>query len=189
VGLEGLEKQTLVMQSQRLGSGKATGYYGANGGLMPVLSCGAQPLAPSFLTGNGSHMVLWTSVVIHVAALCLTITANALFFAADRSQGADLAWGWALSSIIMHCLGVLGTLVATALVKDVLSAPLVNTLGGGLFLGGFLATAKLSYMHGAATPADSGENVTYNLALFFQAFGIASIVANGFCAASNKGGI
>ena len=177
------------MQNQRLGSGKGTGYYGANGGVMPVFSCGAQPLAPSFLTGNGSHMVLWTSVVIHVAALALTISANALFFAADRSQGKDVAWGWAISSLVMHCLGVIGTIVSTALVKDVLSSPLVNTLGGGLFLGGFLATAKLSYMHYGSTPADSGENVTYNLALFFQAFGIASIVANGFCAASNKGGI
>ena len=32
------------------------GYYGMEGGLAPVFSCGSQPLAPSFLT-SGSHMV------------------------------------------------------------------------------------------------------------------------------------
>ena len=63
------------MQSQKM---KATGYYGVEGGVMPLLSCGSKPLASSFLTGDGSHMVLW-----------------------------------ALSSLIMHCLAVLGTVLVT----------------------------------------------------------------------------
>ena len=57
--------------AKRLSPSAQTGYYGAEGGIMPVFSCGAQPLAPSFLTG-GTHMGLWTAVVIHVAALALT---------------------------------------------------------------------------------------------------------------------
>ena len=164
------------------------GYYGADGGIAPVFSCGAQALAPSFLTGDGSHMGLWTSVVIHVVALSLTIAANIVFFTADRSEGLDLLWGWALSSLLMHALGVLGTLVTTAFVKDVLAVPMINTLGAGLFLGGLIATAKISYAH-SGLPADSTENVLYNFALFFQVFGVASIVCNGFCAASKKGGL
>jgi hypothetical protein len=176
------------MNSQRLKAGQSTGYYGANGGIMPIFSCGAQPLAPSFLTGNGSHLNLWVSVVIHVAALALTITANAIFMSADRSQGLDLLWGWSLSSIIGHTLAVLGTLVATALIKDTLAAPLVNTLGCGMFLGALVATGKLSYSH-SGLPADAAENVTLNLALFFQSFGLASLAANGLCAASKAGGI
>lgn len=155
---------------------------------MPVFSFGAQPLAPSFLTGNGSHVGLWTAIILHVAALALTITANALFFAADRSTGLDLLWGWALSSLIGEILAVLGTLVATAFIKSPVHQPLLNTLIFGLFLGTFIATTKISYAH-SGLPADSAENVTYNLAIFFQGFGIASIAANALCAASKLGGI
>jgi hypothetical protein len=175
------------MQSQRLPPAKATGYYGADGGIMPLFSFGAQPLAPSFLTGSGSHLVLWTSIVLHVVALVLTISANAVYFASDRTS-VDLFMGWAVSSITMHALAVLGTLVSTALIKDVLMAPLVNTLGAGLFTGGLLATAKIAYAH-SAMPADSAEVVLYNLALFFQGFAASSILANGFCAAAKTGGI
>ena len=53
-----------------------TGYYGAEGGIMPIFSFGAQPLAPSLLTGDGSHMSFWVSVAIHVAALALNLSAN-----------------------------------------------------------------------------------------------------------------
>lgn len=75
-----------------LNSGKSsTGYYGAEGSIMPVFSCGAQPLAPSFLT-DGSHMGFWTAIVIHVAALGLNITANILFLVSDMAKGADLMW-------------------------------------------------------------------------------------------------
>lgn len=177
------------MNPQRVGSkGANTGYYGAEGGIAPVFSCGASPLAPSFLTGDGSHMGLWTSVVIHLTALALTITANCIFFAADRSVGADLYWGWALSSLIMHAVAVLSVVVSTGFVKDSLSMPLANTFGGGLVLGALVATAKVSFAH-SGLPADSSENVLYNLALLFQAFGIASLAANGLAAASNKGGI
>lgn len=44
----------------------------------------------------------------------------------------------------MHSLGVLGTVVSTAFIKDSFAMPIVNTLGIGLFLGGLLATAKIS---------------------------------------------
>lgn len=176
------------MNTQRLGPSKSTGYYGADGGIMPLFSFGSQPLAPSFLTGNGSHMVLWTSVVLHVIALSLTVSANAIYFAGDHTN-LDILQGWAISSITMHALGVLGTLVSTALIKDVLQAPIVNTLGAGLFTGGLLATAKIAYFHSALLAADSTEVVLYNLALFFQGFAAASILANGFCAAAKTGGI
>ena len=175
------------MQGTRLAPGKATGYYGADGTIMPLFSFGAQPLAPSFLTGSGSHMVLWTSITLHVIALALTVSANAVYFAADGAK-LDLFQGWAISSITMHSLAVLGTLVSTALIKDVLMAPLVNTLGAGLFTGGLLATAKIAYAH-SNMPADSAEVILYNLALFFQGFAAASILANGFCAAAKTGGI
>ena len=174
--------------AKRLSPSSQTGYYGADGGIAPVFSCGAQPLAPSFLTGSGSHMGLWVSISLHVAALAMNITANSLFFAADRSTGLDLLWGWALSSIIGHTLAVVGTLVTTALIKDVVHQPLLNTLGFGLFIGSLVASGKISYAH-SGLPADSAENVFYNLSLFFQGFGIASITANALCAASKKGGI
>ena len=167
----------------------ATSYYGAEGGIAPLFSCGAQALAPSFLTGNGTHMGLWTSIVIHVAALALNLTANTIFFVNSGETAKDIYMGWAICSLLMHTLGVVGTLVATGFIKDVVSAPLINTLGAGLFFGGLLATAKISYTHGITQMSDSDENITYNLSLFFQAFGIASLVANGLCAISMKGGL
>ena len=169
-----------------------TAYYGAEGGIVaPLFSCGSMPLAPSFLTGNGSHMVLWTSVVIHVMALVFNIAANVLFFAKSGDTAADLLWTWSISSLAMHTIGVLGTVVSTALVKDSFVMPLVNTLGVGLFLGGILATAKISYTHGLSQPAQTGENIFFNLSLFAQSFGIASLVSNALCALSirSNGGI
>jgi hypothetical protein len=102
---------------------------------------------------------------------------------------ADLLWTWALASVIAHTLAVLGTVTVTAFVKDVFVTPLINTLGMGLFLGAILATAKISYTHGASQAADSTENVTYNLSLAFQAFAFGSILANAVSAASAKGGL
>lgn len=166
-----------------------TAYYGADGSVAPLFSCGGTPLAPSFLTGNGSHMVLWTSVVIHLAALALNLTANILFFAKSGDTASDLLFSWALTSMLMHTAGVLGTVVSTAMIKDSFTAPLMNTIGVGLFLGGILATAKISYTHGLSQPATSGENITFNLSLFFQSFGIASLVSNALCALSLKSGI
>ena len=159
---------------------------GVDGGIAPLWSCGAQPLAKSFLTGDGAHMTLWTSVLIHVAALVLNMTANILFFVNSGDTAADLLMGWAISSLVMHTLAVLGTVVSTAFVRDPFLMPLMSTFGIGLFLGGLLATAKISYTHGLSHPADSGENVTYNLSLFFQAFALASVVANSLCALSSK---
>jgi hypothetical protein len=170
-------------------AGKATGYYGVDGGIAPLFSCGASPLAPSFLTGNGSHMVLWTSIILHVAALALNLTANIAFFINSGETAADLLFTWGLTSLIMHTLAVLGTVAVTAFVKDVFSTPLINTLGMGLFLGGILATAKISYTHGLSQEATSTENVTYNLSLFFQALAFGSILANAVTAASSKGGL
>ena len=95
----------------------STGYYGAQGGIMPVLSFGAQALAHSFLT-TGSHMGFWTAIVIHVAALTLNITANSLFFASDGATDTnDLMWGWAISSLIGHTLAVIGVLAHVGFVK------------------------------------------------------------------------
>ena len=74
---------------------------------------------------------------------------------------ADLLMGWGITSLVMHSLAVLGTVIVTAFVKDVFATPLINMLGMGLFLGGLLATAKISYTHGLSQPADSTENVTY----------------------------
>ena len=166
-----------------------TGYYGADGGIAsiaPIFSCGAQPLAPSFLTGNGSHMVLWTSVVIHVIALVLNLAANCIFFVNSGETASDMFMGWAVASLVMHTLGVVGTVVSTGFIKDCFATPLINTLGIGLFLGGLLATAKISYTQGVAKPSDSGDTVTFNLSLFFQAFGMASLVSNALCALSTK---
>tara|TARA_B110000858_G_scaffold89560_1_gene103515 strand:+ start:1180 stop:1629 length:450 start_codon:yes stop_codon:yes gene_type:complete len=138
-----------------------TGYYGADGGLSPLWSFGRLPLAPSFLTGDGSHAMLWTSVLIHVVALVLNITANASFFVNSHDTAGDLLKGWAYSSIIMHTLSVVGTVVYTGLVRDSWGKPMYSTLGITLFLGGLLSTAKISYTHGLAQPADSVENVNY----------------------------
>ena len=171
---------------QRINPAKASvGYYGAEGDIAPVFSCGGQPLAPSFLTGDGSHMGLWVSVAIHLVALALTVTSNIVFFTADRSEGLDLVWGWALSSLIGQSCAVLGTVVSTGFVKDCLSMPIMNTFGAGLFLCAFIATAKVSYSH-SGLPADASENVLFNFALLFQGFGIASIVSNGLTCASSK---
>lgn len=167
-----------------------TGYFGEDGAIItPLFSFGRVPLAPSFLTGDGSHMTLWTSVVIHIIAVALNFTANIAFFVNSGETAADLLMGWAICSLTMHTLAVLGTVVYTAFVKDSFGKPLLTTLGIGLFLGGLLATAKISYTHGQAQPADSVENVNFNLSLFFQAFGLGSLIANSLCALSKSGGL
>lgn len=174
-----------AMQANKM----STSYYGQDGSIAPVFSFGRVPLAPSVLTGDGSHMNLWVSVVLHVAALALTITANSLFFANYGSTASHISIGWGVSSLTMFSLAVVGTVVSTALVRDAFSMPMLNTLIVGLFLGALVATAKVAYLNGISFPADSGEVVTFNLALFFQSFAIASITANGACALSKKGGI
>jgi len=148
---------------------------------MPLFSCGGSPLAHSFLTGDGKHITLWFSVVLHVLAVGLNLTANIAFFINSGDTATDLLMGWAICSLTMHLLAVIGTLVTTALIRDVFKQPIVNTVGLGLFLGALLATAKVSYTHGLAQPASSVENVNYNLSLFFQAFAIASLFANSMC--------
>jgi hypothetical protein len=165
-----------------------TGYYGAEGGVMPIFSCGSQPLAPSLLTGDGSHMVFWTSAAIHVVALALNMAANIVFFTASHSENMDLLWTWALFSLIAHAIAVLGTLTYTGFVRNALSMPMVLTLGNGLFFGSIVATAKVSFAH-SGMPADSTENVLYNLAILFQVFGMSSIMSNSLVAASKSGGL
>lgn len=96
--------------------------------------------------------------------------------------------GWAICSLSMHLLAVIGTLVTTAVIRDVFKQPIINTVGLGLFLGALLATAKVSYTHGLSQPPTSVENVNYNLSLFFQGFAIASLFANSMCS-HDKGGI
>ena len=130
---------------------------------------------------------MWTSIVVHVASLALTVTANALFFHNSGDNARDLYVGWAACSLAFLAIGVLGTVITTAFVRDVFSMPLVNTFGTGLFLGALLATAKIAYLHGVSFPTDSGEVICYNLALFFQSFGLASLISNSLCALSNKG--
>ena len=168
-------------------SGQSTGYYGADGGLAPLFSFGGQPLAKSFLTGSGSHLVLWTSVLIHLAALGLTIAANVLFLTEVTDATKELYTGWSICSLSFFSIGVLGTVVATGLIKDVFSYPLLNTAGMGFFLGGFMATAKIGYLHGVSFKTDEPEVVLFNLALFFQAFAISSLLANALTAVSDKG--
>ena len=168
--------------------GAETGYYGADGGVMPIFSCGAQALAPSLLTGDGSHMTFWTSVVIHVAALAINMAANIVFFTASHSDGADLIWTWSLYSLIAHAVAVLGTLTYTAFVRSAVSMPTMLTLGLGLFLSALLATMKTGLMH-VSFPADSTENVLFNLSVLFQCFGLSSIVANAFVASAKSGGL
>ena len=168
-------------------------------------------MAHSFLTGDGKHITLWFSVVLHVLALGLNLAANVAFFVNGADAAFDLLIGWAACSLSMHLLAVIGTLVTTALIRDVFKQPIVNTVGLGLFLGALLATAKVSYTHGLSQPASSVENVNYvsafgvrmgfklrftklyfthtvidsctvqNLSLFFQAFAIASLFANSMC--------
>jgi hypothetical protein len=168
--------------------GADTSYYGTNGGIMPVFSFGAQALAPSLLTGDGSHMGLWTSVVIHVVALALNMSANIVFFTSSHAPGMDLVWTWALFSIIAHTLAVLGTLTYTAFVRNALSMPVTLTIGNGLFFSAIVATAKVSFSH-SGFPADSTENVLYNLAALFQVFGMSSIMSNALVAAAKSGGL
>lgn len=139
---------------------------------MPLLSCGSKPLASSFLTGDGSHMVLWTSVVLHVIALALNVTANSVFISNYDAQGVLL--GWALSSLIMHSLAVVGTVVVTGFFKDPMAHPLINTAGLGLFLCALVATEQISYaqhyepllVNGTkvdGTKVDSAENVGFDV--------------------------
>lgn len=96
--------------------------------------------------------------------------------------------GWALTSLIGHTLAVVAVLLITDFFKDALGMPIANTFIFAFFLGAMMATLKISYAHGGF-PADSGEVVTYNLSLFFQAFGLASIISNCLTCASLKGGI
>lgn len=166
--------------------GPNTGYYGADGGIMPVFSCGAQALAPSLLTGDGSHMTFWTSIVIHVAALALNLSANIVFFTADHSEGADLVWSWALFGLITEVVAVLGVLTYVGFVKDTLSMPLILTLGFGLFFGSITAMAKISFAH-SSFPADSTEVVLYNSAIVMQIMGMASVLVNAICASAKSG--
>ena len=147
-----------------------TGYIGEDGAIIaPLFSFGRVRLAPSYLTGDGSHMTLWTSILLHVVAVCLNMTANIAFFTNSGSTAADLLMGWAICSLVMHTLAVLGTVVFTAIVKDAFNKPLLATLGIGLFLGGLLATAKISYTHGLSQPADSvrlGFSIAFAYTMF-----------------------
>lgn len=166
-----------------------TGYYGEGGSIAPVFSFGRVPLVPSFLTGDGSHAMLWTSVLLHVVALAINITANAAYFINSHDTSGDLLKGWAYTSLISHILAVIGTVVYTALVKDTFSKPMFSTFGIGLFLTALLSTAKISYTHATAMAADSVENVNYNLSLFFQAFALASLIANSLAALAKNVGL
>ena len=181
----------LSTQSMEVNMQKAqlqpTGYYGTDGGLMPLFSCGGSPLAPSFLTGDGKHMTLWFSITLHVIALALNLTANIAFFVNSSDVAIDVLMGWAACSLSMHVIAVIGTVISTALIRDVFKQPLLNTLGLGLFIGALLATAKVSYTHGMTQPASNVENVNFNLSLFFQAFAMASLLANSICSHDSKG--
>jgi hypothetical protein len=168
--------------------GPNTGYYGADGGIMPVFSCGAQALAPSLLTGDGSHMSFWVAIVIHVTALTLNLAANVVFFSADHSSGADLLWTWALFSLIAHTVAVLGTLTYTGFIRNALGMPNVLMFGFGLFFGAIVATGKISYAH-SGMAADAAENVLYNLSIVFQVFGMSSVLVNAIVASSKSGGL
>lgn len=129
-------------------------FSGADGGIItPLLSFGGTPLAPSFLTGNGAHMTLWTSVLLHVIAVAANLTANIAFFIDATKTSTDALMGWAIVSVTAHTLAVVGTVVYTAFVKNTFGWPLLATLGVGLFLSALLATAKISYFHSTA-PAE-----------------------------------
>jgi len=165
-----------------------TGYYGSEGGIMPVFSCGAQALSPSLLTGDGSHMSFWTAVVIHVAALALNLAANITFFTASRSgESNDLHWTWAIFSLVAHTLAVLGTLTYTGFVRSALGMPNVLVLVIGLFFGAIVATGKISYAQ--SEDADAAENVLYNLSIVFQIFGMSSVLVNAIVVSSKSGGL
>lgn len=165
-----------------------TGYYGTEGGIMPIFSCGSQPLAPSLLTGDGSHMAFWVAMVIHVAALALNLSANIVYMADTHVDGADLLFSWALFSIIAQALAVVGVLAYTGFVKNALSMPSVLTFLVGLYFAGIVATGKLSYAH-SGMPADSAEVLLYNISLAIQSFGLASLVVSAIVAASKSGGL
>lgn len=123
-------------------------FSGAEGGIItPLLSFGRVPLAPSFLTGNGAHMTLWTSVLLHVIAVAANLTANITLFIDSSKTSTDALMGWAIVSLAAHTLAVVGTVVYTAFVKNTFDWPLLATLGIGLFLSALLATAKISYFH------------------------------------------
>ena len=168
--------------------GAGTTYYAPDGGIMPVFSCGASALAPSLLTGDGSHMSFWVAFVVHCVALCLNLSANIVFFTADHSSGADLFWVWAMFSLLAHTTAVVGTLVYTGFVRSPFGMPNVLTLGIGLFFGAIVATGKISYAH-SGMAANSAENVLYNLSVVFQVFGMSSILVNAICVAAKSGGI
>ena len=122
-----------------------TGYIGEDGAVVaPLFSFGRVPLAPSYLTGDGSHMTLWTSVLLHVIAVGVNLIANIAFFVNSGETAADLLMGWAIVSVTCHTLAVVGTVLYTALVRDTWGKPLFSTLGIGLFLSALLATAKIS---------------------------------------------
>ena len=70
-----------------------TGYYGPDGGIMPIFSCGRVKLAPSFLTGTGTHLNLWCSVLIHVAAIATNLAANISFTVNSYDNSGDLLKG------------------------------------------------------------------------------------------------
>ena len=89
---------------------------------------------------------------------------------------------------------------------------LVNTLVFGFMLAGLMATLQVGaargtrvafdhalllaltpcvfsqacYTHYKAQPANSVENVNYNLSLLFQTLGLASLIANGIGALATK---
>jgi len=168
--------------------GADTGYYGVDGGINAVFSCGASALAPSLLTGDGSHLSFWIAIFVHVAALCLNVAANVVFFSASTSAGADLFWIWAVFSLLAHTTAVVGTLVYTGFVRSPLGMPNVLTLGFGLFFGAIVATGKILYAH-STMAANSAENVLYNLSVVFQVFGMSSVLVNAICAAAKSGGI
>ena len=52
-------------------------------------------VTPRVLAGDGSHMGLWCSVVIHVVALALTVSANMIFFFNTGDKASDLLMGCA----------------------------------------------------------------------------------------------
>ena len=71
----------------------STGYYAADGGILPIFSCGRVKLAPSFLTGTGTHTNLWVSLLVHVAALVTNLAANIAFVSNSYDNSSDLLKG------------------------------------------------------------------------------------------------
>jgi hypothetical protein len=136
----------------------STGYYAADGGILPIFSCGRVKLAPSFLTGTGMHSHLWCSLLIHIAALATNLAANVAFMVNSYDNSTDLLKGWALVSIAFHCLAVVTVLVTTGIFRDVFDKIIINTLVFGFMLAGLMATLQASYTHAIAQPANSVEN-------------------------------